>query len=86
MTRAGPWSPALRDEASDDLILKPVQYTPVIGTTFLVFSLDSVRSRFQIMQIFPGYRNHFSQGGIEPLESERCSPFRPRLLAPHHQP
>src|SRR5215216_4491534 len=41
--------------------MKPVRYTPVIGTTAPVLPLDSVRSRFQITPIVPGYRHHCSR-------------------------
>ena len=39
--------------------MKRVPITPKLGITQLVFPLKSVRTRFQIMAIIPGYRNHF---------------------------
>jgi len=46
---------------SGQSIMKPIPMTPKLGTTFPEFPLDSVRSRFQIMRLFPGYRNYFSK-------------------------
>jgi hypothetical protein len=37
----------------------------------------------RIMGLFRDIGTPVSQGGMEPLESERSSPVRPRLLAPH---
>ena len=51
--------------------MKPVPITPIIGTMLPVFPLDSVRTRFHIMEIFPRYRNHFfREGGIAVLPSQ----------------
>ena len=38
-----------------------------------VFCVPAYRVRFQIIRLFPGYRNHFSQGGMEPLDLELCT-------------
>ncbi|MCD6059457.1 MAG: hypothetical protein K0Q89_2987 [Thermomicrobiales bacterium] len=36
----------------------------MIGTTFPLFPLDRVRTRFHVTGSFPGYRNHFSRVGV----------------------
>ena len=50
--------------------MKPVPGRPIIGTTFPGIPLDSVRRWFQITRLFPGYRHHFSQGGMETVDSK----------------
>jgi hypothetical protein len=50
-----------------------------------LFSLDSVGTQFHRTTLFTGCRTRSREGGMERLESERCSPFRPRLPALHHQ-
>jgi hypothetical protein len=53
--------------------VKRVPVTPQLGISFSDFPLNCEGCRFQIMRIFPGYRNHFSRG-------RRVALFPSRLL------
>jgi hypothetical protein len=45
--------------------------TPIIGTSLAIFLLNSVRTRFHIMEIFPRYRNHvFLELGMSLVPSQ----------------
>jgi hypothetical protein len=58
------WPERRRHPTQEARTLQPEGFStgwPTIGTTLLVFPLNDVCSRFQIMRLFPGYRNHFSQ-------------------------
>jgi hypothetical protein len=53
-----------------------VPMTAIIRTTLPGFPLDSVEQRFQIMLLFPGYRNHSSRGpGITRPRSPNPPPW-----------
>src|SRR5687768_1405536 len=63
--------------------MKPVPLKPIFGTTSTGFPLHHGDARFQIMPIFPGYRNLFSRGCSAALSSDCLPRVRRDWEKPH---